>query len=137
MTARTFQQDLAYSLEGREEEFWGAVYRRSFPDLMHTELCDEKEKQKQGVDRVLYLANSNVLYVDEKKRREAYPDIGLEYIGNTTYQTPGWMEKDLIMDYLAYAVMPLRIAYLLPWPLLRRAWNQNRDQWIARYHTFR
>lgn len=74
-TPRRFADDLAYSLKFSEEVFWQAVYRRAFPNLIHTELCGELDKQKQGVDRVLYLSNGNVLYVDEKKREKDYGDI--------------------------------------------------------------
>lgn len=132
-----FHERLSWSLAGAHEPFWQAVYKKAFPNLSHTELCDDLAKQKQGVDRVLYLANGNVLYVDEKKRERDYPDILLEYVSADTYRTPGWMEKDLAMDYLAYAFMPSQRCYLFPWPILRRAWLLNKQAWIGSYKTVR
>jgi hypothetical protein len=89
--------------------------------------------QRQGVDRVILLANSKILLIDEKKRREEYPDILLEYISVDTTGAPGWMEKDLIIDYLAYAFMKSQRVHLFPWPMLRRAWCRYKDEWIDTY----
>jgi hypothetical protein len=36
--------------------------------------------QRQGIDRVIHLANGQTIYIDEKKRASVYPDILLEYI---------------------------------------------------------
>lgn len=127
---RDFWQDNAYSLRSSEEDFWQAVYEKAFPNLIYTELCDDIEKQKQGIDRVLYLGNGNVLWVDEKKRERVYPDILLEHTSNVERGTPGWIEKDLSMDYMAYAFMPSRTCYLFPWPLLRRAWEIRKKNWL-------
>jgi hypothetical protein len=130
---RTFHEDLAFSLGASEATFWDAVYRKAFPNLIGTELVTDLEKQKDGIDRALYLINGNVLWVDEKVRREVYPDILLEHTSNVDRGTPGWMEKDLAMDYLAYAFLPTKVCYLFPWPLLRRAWLKYRLKWRTQY----
>ncbi len=130
---RNFGNDLAWSLAGGHELFWSAVYQKAFPNLQHLELCDDLTKQKQGVDRVLYLSNGNVLYVDEKKRGRIYSDILLEVLSNEERNTPGWIEKDLTMDYLAYGFLPNKRCYLFPWPILRRAWLQFGDTWKRKY----
>lgn len=131
--ARTFQEDLAFSLGASEETFWDAVYRKAFTNFQYSELCTDLAKQKEGIDRTIYLTNGNVLWVDEKVRRKTYRDILLEHTSNVERGTPGWMEKDLAMDYLAYAFMPTKVCYLFPWPLLRRAWLQYRLKWRTEY----
>ena len=134
---RNFHDDMGWSLTGRHEPFWNAVYHKAFPNLVQTELCSDIPRQKQGIDRLLYLSNGKTLTVDEKKRKKVYGDILLEVISNEAYGTPGWMEKDLSIDYLAYAFMPIQRCYLFPWPMLRRAWCQYGDKWRSEYGTRR
>lgn len=133
MTARDFHSDLRQSLKGGDEAFWSAVYQKAFANLLSTELCTDLDRQRQGIDRILRLKNGRVLYVDEKKREQSYRDILLEYISNSERNTPGWIEKDLCIDYLAYAFMPQKRAYLFPWAMLFRAWYRFGDKWIGKY----
>jgi len=128
-----FRERNQWSLSASDEPFWAAVYNKAFPGLLHTELNTDIDRQKQGIDRVLYLANGNVLYVDEKKRERVYSDILLEYVSVDSTGAPGWIEKDLAIDYLAYAFIPSKLCYLFPWPMLRRAWLQFRDAWKQAY----
>lgn len=128
-SARDFWEDNSYSLESGEEAFWAAVYKKAFYNLRSQELCTNREKQRQGIDRILYLSNGAVLHVDEKKRREDYPDVLLEYTSCLERDTPGWIEKDLTIDYLAYAFMPSKRCFLFPWHMLRRAWLKYGEHW--------
>lgn len=134
MTIHNFEESLAWGERASDAPFWGAVYHKAFPDMAS---CmrnrGNNEAQRRGVDRVILLNNGRVLYIDEKKRSRAYDDILLEYISVDTTGAPGWIEKDLAIDYLAYAFMPTRICYLFDWPLLRRAWVMFKDKWIANY----
>lgn len=127
-----FRQQLEWSEAASYEPFWDAVYRKAFPNLVNHMICSgDTAGQRMGVDRVLYLANNFTIAVDEKKRKEVWPDVLLEYISVDTTGAPGWMEKDLAIDYLAYAFIPNRRCYLYPWPLLRRAWMHYKEQWIS------
>lgn len=126
-----FRQQLEWSEAAGYEPFWGAVYKKAFPNLVNHMMCSgDTASQRMGVDRLLYLANGKIIAIDEKKRKEQYPDILLEYISVNTTGAPGWMNKDLAIDYLAYAFIPTKRCYLFPWPFLRRAWLHYRDQWI-------
>jgi hypothetical protein len=128
-----FKKDLAYSLEASQAEFWDRVYAKAFVDLRETRICDTPEWQRKGVDRFIYLTSGRVFAVDEKVRRKVYDDIFLEIVSIDTTGAPGWIEKDLCIDYLAYAFMPIERVYLFPWPMLRRAWLHYRDEWKAKY----
>ncbi len=134
---RNFNNDMDWSLAGGHEPFWHAVYWKAFPNLVTIELCSDLPRQKQGIDRLLHLSNGKVITIDEKKRKEVYNDILLEIISNEAYGTPGWIEKDLSIDYLAYAFMPIQRCYLFPWPMLRRAWVQWGKKWRNEYGTRR
>lgn len=125
-----FRERLEYSDRMSDEPFWDAVYRKAFPNLVnHMQCKGDFDSQRLGVDRLLFLGNNHVLRVDEKKRSEVWPDILLEYLSVDTAGKPGWIELDKAIDYIAYAFMPSRKVYLLPWPLLRRAWLENGERW--------
>lgn len=131
-----FQEDLAWSEQASCEPFWDAVYRKAFPNMVaHMPCGGDTFSQRQGIDRIIHLANGKTLYIDEKKRRKVYTDIALEYISSDATNAPGWIEKDLAIDYLAYAFMPISTCYLFPWPMLRRAWSQFSPQWKTKYQA--
>ena len=128
-----FNEQLKFSESARHEPFWIAVYQRAFPELA-TWYFNNRDNgaQRAGIDRVLVLHGGKTLTVDEKVRKDDYGDIALEYISNDRTGAIGWMEKDLLIDYLAYAVLPSRKCYVLPWQMLRRAWLHHRDVWIEK-----
>ena len=131
-----FEQDLEFSQEASLESFWEAIYKKAFPEMEWHKPCKENGNgQKQGIDRFVYLKTGKTLLIDEKKRREVYPDIALEVknIFDNGKETLGWMEKELLIDFLVYAFMPIKTAYLFPWSLLRRTWLVHKDSWIKNY----
>ena len=92
--------------------------------------------QRAGVDRSVILANSKQILVDEKARRiKNTGDIMLEYVSNDRTNAPGWVEKSLKCDYIAYAFMPSGIAFLLPVNQLQTAWLKNKLIWLQKYRT--
>lgn len=93
----------------------------------------KSQGQYLGIDRVVYLSSGKTLYVDEKLREQVYSDILLEYLSNDATGSPGWIEKDLLIDYMAYAFLPNRRCYLFDWRMLRRAWRHFKDEWMAFY----
>lgn len=129
-----FRTSLRYSEAASDEPFWDEIYRKAFPNLVNHMLASgDTQSQRQGTDRVIILANNVVLKIDEKKRTEVYNDILLEYISVDTTGAPGWIEKDLAIDYLAYAFMPTKRVYLYPWIMLRRAWIHYKFEWLKDY----
>jgi len=129
-----FDERLRYSEAASEEPFWDAVYHKAFPTLVNHMLCSgDTQSQRLGIDRLIVLSSGKVLAIDEKKRSRDYPDILLEYLSNDTTGAPGWIEKDLQIDYLAYAFMPSQRVYLYPWEMLKRAWRNFRDEWLDLY----
>ena len=132
--SHNFKQQLAWSEAQGHEPFWDAVYRKAFPDMVNHLLCSGDTKgQRNGVDRIVYLRNDKVLRIDEKKRVKDYSDILLEYVSVDRTGSPGWIEKDLTIDYLAYAFMPSKTCYLFDWLMLKRVWRQRGEQWKTAY----
>ena len=133
-TVHNFRTDLAFSDAAGDEPFWDAVYRKAFPDMVGHILCNKDGLgQRSGIDRLVYLSSGRDIRIDEKKRREVYDDILLEYLSNDATNAPGWMDKSLQIDYIAYAFMPLRKVYLFPWDMLRRAWLNFKPYWMEKY----
>jgi hypothetical protein len=129
-----FARDLEFSYAANAEPFWDAIYRKAFPDMvMHMATQADSQSQRLGIDRVIHLASGRSIYVDEKKRRGFYSDILLEFISNDRTGARGWMEKDLLIDYLAYAFTDRGIAYIYPWLALRRVWRESGPRWKQQY----
>lgn len=129
-----FRERLAYSEAASDELFWDAIYRKAFPNMVsHMTASGNTQSQRMGIDRVILLANGKTLFIDEKKREREYSDILLEYVSVSTTGAPGWIEKDLSIDYLAYAFMPTKRVYLYPWEMLRRAWTNYSQTWRDEY----
>ncbi|MBO9519794.1 MAG: hypothetical protein J7493_17180 [Porphyrobacter sp.] len=71
--------------------------------------------------------------VDEKIRTKDWPDILLEQWSDEARRIPGWVQKPLACDFIAYAYAPSGVCYLLPVPALQRAWRLNGRKWIKHY----
>ena len=127
-----FQESLARGEDARNDPYWEAFFRKYFENLYHIEKVHDIEEQRQGVDWRLWLTNGKVITIDAKARFKNYGDIALEY--EHRYPSgqckPGWMDKDLGIDYIAYGIMPTRTCYLWNWPLLRRSWLHYKEEWI-------
>ena len=127
-----FREQLKES--NNQEDFWDAVYRQAFPALVnHMPGPGKTESQDKGIDRILLLSSGQILLIEEKMRFGVYPDILLEFTANDRTNAPGWMEKELIVDYLAYAFLPTRTCHLFDWPSLQRAWHRHKAQWKKEY----
>jgi hypothetical protein len=82
---------------------------------------------------VLTLACGRTYSVDEKVRVSDWPDILLEQWSDEARRSPGWIQKPLACDFIAYAFAPSRKCYLLPVVPLQRAWRLNGRTWLAKY----
>jgi len=117
---------------------WEEVYRAAFPGFMGMhDLRDDGWWQRAGIDRSIVLSNSKTVLVDEKVRKKDWGDILLEYFSDEARKTPGWVRKDLACDFIAYAFLPSRKCYLLPFLQLRRAWDSNGRRWFKQYEIIR
>jgi hypothetical protein len=133
-TVHDFHESLERSQGRADAPWWLEVYSRAFPDLQSAvNVRDDGWAQRGGIDRVLTLASGKTLTVDEKVREKDWPDICLEYWSDYDRKTPGWVEKDLACDFIAYAFVPSQTCHLIPFQTLRRAWRANRKKWVAQY----
>lgn len=129
-----FHERRIFSERCSELPFWEEVYRRAFPNFAGMALVrGDGWGQRSGVDRVITLNSSKTIAVDEKIREKAWPDFCLERWSDRTMKTPGWMQKPLACDFIAYGWLPLQTCYLLPTESLQRAWRLHGREWIDQY----
>lgn len=129
----TFNDSMALS-EKYGADWWLPIYRRAFPTLMSAVAVQHDGwAQRGGIDRLLTLACGRTFAVDEKIRTEDWPDVLLERWSDEARQSPGWVQKPLAADFIAYAHAPAATCVLLPVPALQRAWRQHGRQWIGLY----
>lgn len=127
-----FADSLAASHRASDLPIWEEIYRKSFPDfLAMVDHRQDGEHQRAGIDRSVILENSKQILIDEKIRWKPYPDIAVEYLSNDRTGAPGWACKPLRADYIAYAIAPLGMCYLLPVIQLQQAWRSKGEIWKA------
>lgn len=128
-----FNKSLELSHKNEDALWWPAIYGKAFPGyLSSVSVRDDGWAQRGGIDRVITLKSGKTVTVDEKVRSASYGDIALEQWTDHEKRKPGWIQKELACDYIAYAFVPDERCYLLPFLALRRAWLENGREWIQR-----
>jgi hypothetical protein len=126
-----FHDSLAKSHEYEDAEWWEQVYKSAFRDFAAmVSTRQDGWAQRGGIDRVITLSFGRTITVDEKVREKDWPDVLLETWSDKERKSPGWMQKKLAIDYIAYAYAESRTCLLLPFDLLRVAWLDNGADWI-------
>lgn len=129
-----FRRSLDLSNSFADAPWWIDMYRSAFPTLQSAvSVRNDGWAQRGGIDRVLTLACGRTVTVDEKLRFNEWPDILLEQWSDEAKRIPGWVQKPLACDLIAYAFAPTGRCYLLPVMFLQRAWRLNGREWIVSY----
>jgi hypothetical protein len=140
MATNNFHEQLRQSHEAHALPLWEEMYKKAFPGMVA--MHDHPKNgywQQAGIDRTIVLDTSKVVYIDEKVRGrnrltgKVYSDIAVEYVSNDNTGSLGWAEKPLAADYIAYAIAPLGIGYMLPVQQFQTAWLRNKDGWLLKY----
>ena len=129
-----FNKDNRYS-QGVSDETWLLdKYIKAFPTMIGSHLIKaDGWAQRGGVDRIIITEGGKDIRIDEKIRREDWPDILIEIYSNSVKGTEGWIKKDQACDYIAYIFAPSQRMYLLPFHTLQRAFRDNGDAWVEAY----
>jgi len=128
-----FNDSLTISRAYSEAPWWGTVYRQAFRGFAGMyDVRQDGWAQRAGIDRVIVLRSGKTLWVDEKVRTEDYNDFLLERWSDRERRRPGWIQKELACDYIAYAFVPSARCFLLPFLPLQRAWRLHGPDWIRR-----
>ena len=138
MAVHDFSERLAWSHKQEGKGWWESVYRKAFPGLQSiNSVRQDGWAQRAGIDRIIVLASGKVIKVDEKVRSRDYQDILLERWSDEAKQIPGWVQKPLDCDFIAYAFVQSGLCYLLPTLLLQRAWREYGRHWVGSYKEVR
>jgi len=138
MTVHNFKESLEKSHEQEGAPWWKTVYTEAFPAFeTMVSVRNDGWAQRGGIDRLIILKSGKTITVDEKVRYKEYNDILLERWSNEERKTPGWIQKDLACDYIAYAFVNSQRCYLFPFLQLRKAWLKHGREWIQKYQEIR
>lgn len=133
MTVHDFAESLRRSESYVDAPWWEEVYRKFFSNYAGmVSVRQDGWAQRGGIDRVVTLGSGKTVTVDEKVRTGEWQDILLERWSDRDARAPGWVQKDLACDFIAYAFVQSRRCYLLPFLALRKAWKDNGQEWIDR-----
>jgi hypothetical protein len=136
--AHDFNESLKRSHSYAEAPWWGEVYRRAFPSMAaHVSVRADGWAQRGGIDRVITLSTGRTVTVDEKVREKDWPDVLLERWSDEARKIPGWVQKPLACEFIAYAFVPSRVCYLFPTLTLQEAWRRMGREWIKRFQEVR
>lgn len=116
-----------------EASWWQQVYNNAFGECKLTSINEDGWLQRNGIDRLVEIKGGRVVSIDEKVREKDWNDILLERWSNRERKTPGWVQKPLRCDFIAYAFAPSQTCYLLPFLTLRTVWARNGREWIRKY----
>jgi hypothetical protein len=125
-----FAASLALAREQEDAPWWPEVYGKAFPGF-HSMMSVRNDgwAQRAGIDRVIQLKSGKTVKIDEKVRSKDWGDIAIERWSDRRKKTPGWVQKDLDCDFIAYAFIPSQRCYLLPFLTLRKAWILEGRRW--------
>jgi len=133
-----FQESLERSFSHADAPWWNEVYRSAFPSLQSSvSVRADGWAQRGGIDRVLTLRSGRTIPIDEKVREKDWPDFALERWSSEEHQTPGWIQKPMACEFIAYAFAPSKKCFLLPTETLQRAWRLFGRDWIEKYPEIR
>lgn len=131
VTVHNFADSLALSNQHADAPWWESVYRRAFPGFSQMmSVRNDGWAQRGGIDRIVLTEGGRQYAIDEKVRTQDRDDFCLEAWSDFERRVPGWMNKDLACDFIAYAFVPSRRCYLLPFATLRLAWKRNGAGWM-------
>lgn len=129
-----FRTSLAKSNALADAPWWMEIYRQAFPTLISAvSVRDDGWAQRGGIDRVITLSCGRTYTVDEKVRDHEWPDVWLERWSDEARRSPGWIQKPMATDFIAYAFLPSGRCFLLPVAPLQRAWRLFGRAWIQQY----
>lgn len=113
------------------EEMWKEFYQKRFPgyrELINTQ--DTKcQLQQDGVDRIVIDSDGTRISIEEKVLNDVHNEICFEWLSNSLTRKPGWIEQNLLCDYLAYAFAPTKEIYFYEWRALRKVWIEYGEYW--------
>lgn len=129
----SFEKNVKRNKENRNHEQWDQAYCFFFPEMSHMkEIPDEDERQRVGIDYIVYLKDGTQYNIDEKVDWKGYPRFPIEIWQAYNLRYPGWAVKEgQQTEYIAYLVEPKQDHYLIPYQELKDVYHRNEEQWLS------
>jgi len=128
MVVNDFRQDLKYSYK---DKILNTLYKNKC-NVKYIQVITDLQKQKQGIDKVLYFNNGKSITIDEKKRRRDYGDMLIETTKNVELNKKGWIYYTKA-DYIVYWIEGSRSVYFINFKKLQRLYLKNQITWNMNY----
>ena len=134
-----FKICLADSMESTHLNWLDEEYKKSFSfngKMIRIERVEDLERQKNGIDALVYFEDGMVFTIQEKKVTKKYYHILLELESYDKFtgksNRPGWLYTRQ-SDFLAYSQnvpkLDYKMLYIFPFALLKSAWQRNENTW--------
>ena len=130
-----FKEDNDLASSDAANEMFEKAYKKYWGERIKSIELGEQgacASQFAGIDKIIHF---NDVTIDEKVRRldQKWSDILLEHISNNTTMTPGWIEKDLKCDIIAYGFLSTGMVHIFQFKKLKSVWDDNKVEWKKRY----
>lgn len=126
---KTFEESSKIARDN--EQMWIEYYQKKYPGCDPIKTKEEKSiLQDGGVDRIIIKVDGQQETADEKTLQNVYDEIALEYISNSTTNSPGWICKPLICDSINYAFAPTKEIYSFNRIVLQKVWKKYGNKWL-------
>lgn len=136
---RDFHTDAGYEKEQARSAWWAKTMWQAFPNADDWRHATATE-QRRGVDFVVWgswLGGTWSHNIDAKYRRKVWSDILLEVQSSNMTGRLGWAVKASDTDYLAYAWVPSKETWFIPFRLLQESMKTHGHDWTERFSRVR
>lgn len=133
-TKHNFSQSLKESKQNETDPFWTDIYKQFFhpKKVIKEEVVSDLQDQRRGADKRIHLSDGQIVICDEKFRKKDYGknDVLLEIWSDRDKRIKGWLlKKNSITDFIAYAVLPKSLCYMIPFKKLQQLFHQKKYDW--------
>ena len=129
MTTNTFRKSLNNSNGVIPHSFYLSI----FGSGSRVESVTDLTLQKVGADIKVTLKSGDSFYVEEKIRLTTYPDLLLETKSSIERNTPGWIEKESISEWLVYFCKDTKRIFVMKMKDIQTEYNERKTAWLDRH----
>lgn len=132
--ASNFHDDLRASESDDLIPFWTAAFKARFPEMANCIFnYADNQAQRKGIDCLLFMNDGSTVRLDQKNDKYPPNNFFLEFVSVIDERKPGWIAKNLDVEYIAYGFINHGKCYMLCWRELRSAWKRHRAEWCKKY----
>jgi len=128
-----YYQSLKQSEAVIPDNFYQSIFGRS--SIVKTIPANTQLQMIHGIDKTIILPNQSTVNIEEKIRYKDYSDFLIEITSNVELNTPGWIEKESLADYLVYFIQPTKTVYVMKFKDIQAEWRKHKLLWSMLFPT--